>query len=402
MMNTYCSEGIMSIEEKKHYIDSHNDPSDLIGFYDSFCVRQAMTDNIRPKSPFYVSWNVTNRCNLRCKYCSNESEYNSYNELTKNEKLSLVDKLAGIGVRHLFLLGGEPTLIEGFNEILDRVLSNNIFLSFSTNGVGITAETINVLKKYSTNLYKINVSCDSIIEENNALNRGGNSYANAINALCLLNSIKDINLTFFSVVTEHTKKDIIPTYEYLKERKIKSYGITIAMKKGRATDEDIIDADEIVDDLYTIIKDSEQTRVTEVYASLGYSSHENSKSKAESCKLTEKEQNIYFREKCNCCITRLHIECNGDVYPCDNLKYPAFNLGNVSREALTDLWNSDLALQIAGIRRRDKKECSMCPIENCTTGCMGLAYEAYQSIYRKDPNCILFISGKEGQHEKDA
>jgi len=98
----------------------------------------------------------------------------------------------------------------------------------------------------------------------------------------------------------------------------------------------------------------------------------------------------------------LHIECNGDVYPCDYLKYPPFNMGNVSKEELTALWNSNQALCIAEIRRKDKEECRTCPIENCTTGCMGLAYEAYQSIYRKDPNCIFFMNREEGQHEKDA
>lgn len=401
-MDTNISETRISTEEKKCYINGHDSSPDIIRFYDAFCVRQALTDNIRPKSPFYVTWNLTNRCNLRCRYCSNESDYNSCTELTKEEKLSLVDKLADIGVKHLFLLGGEPTLIEEFNELLDKILGNNIFLSFSTNGIGINSETINVLKKYSVNMYKVNISCDSIIKENNALNRGANSYANAINALRLLNSIKGIHLTLFSVITEYTKRDIIPTYEFLKELKIKNYGITIALKKGRATDADIIDADDIVDDLYTIMKDSENNHVTEVYASLVYSSHEDCKSKIQNCSLTEQEQNIYFREKCNCCITRLHIECNGDVYPCDNLKYPPFNMGNALQEELAALWDSDQALYIAGIRRKDKEECRICPIENCTTGCMGLAYEAYQSICRKDPNCILFMNREEEEHEKDA
>ena len=115
-MDTNISEKRISTEEKKRYINGCNSSPDIIRFYDAFCVRQALTDNIRPKSPFYVTWNLTNRCNLRCRYCSNESDYNSYTELTKEEKLSLVDKLADIGVKHLFLLGGEPTLIEEFNE----------------------------------------------------------------------------------------------------------------------------------------------------------------------------------------------------------------------------------------------------------------------------------------------
>lgn len=384
------TEGTLSIIKKRHYIKSHNVASNIIGFYNSFCVKQSMVDNIRPNAPFYVTWNVTNRCNLNCKYCSNESEFNSNAELTKNEKLKLVDKLASGGVRHLYLLGGEPTLIEGFNEIVDRILSKGMYLSFSTNGIGIDTETINVLKKYSTKMYDVNVSCDSINEENNAMSRGENSYNNAIRALYLLNQITDINLTFFSVITEHTKKDILLTYNFLKNMKVKKYGITIALKKGRATDKDIIESDDIVDDLYEIMKDSENEKVTEVFASLGYSSCEDEIDTM--CKLffSEEERNIIFREKCSCCITRFHTECNGDVYPCDNLKYPPFYIGNLSRENLINLWNSDLAIYISRIRRKHKKECSTCKIDNCTTGCMGLAYASYKSICRKDPNCNIY------------
>ena len=396
------SKNAISREEKKRYINRHQSSLDIMGFYDAFCVRQALTNSIRPKSPFSITWNLTNRCNLQCRYCSNVSDYNAYTELSKEEKLRLVDKLAELGVRRIFLLGGEPTLVDEFNELLDKILGNNIFLSFSTNGSGINSETIDMLKKYSVNMYKMNVSCDSIIEGNNALSRGANSYTKAINALRLLNTIEGIHLTFFSVITEYTKRDIIPTYEFLKRQKISSYGITVALKKGRATDADIINADDIVDDIYTIMIDSENSHVTDVFASLGYSSSEDCNSMIMNSRLSEQEQNIYFREKCNCCITRLHIECNGDVYPCDNLKFPLFNMGNILREQFSTIWSSEQALYIAGIRRKDKEECKTCPIENCTTGCMGLAYEAYQSICRKDPNCRLYRYRGENEYEKNA
>ena len=63
-MYTNISEKRISTEEKKRYINEYESSLDIIGFYDAFCVRQAMTDNIRPKYPFYVTWNLTNRCNL--------------------------------------------------------------------------------------------------------------------------------------------------------------------------------------------------------------------------------------------------------------------------------------------------------------------------------------------------
>ena len=51
------------------------------------------------------------------------------------------------------------------------------------------------------------------------------------------------------------------------------------------------------------MKDSENNHVIEVYANQGYSSHEDCKSKIQNGSLIEKEQNIYFREKCDSCIS---------------------------------------------------------------------------------------------------
>lgn len=53
-MDTNISEKRMSIEEKKRYINRYNSFPDVIRFYDAFCVRPALADNFRPKSPFYA------------------------------------------------------------------------------------------------------------------------------------------------------------------------------------------------------------------------------------------------------------------------------------------------------------------------------------------------------------
>lgn len=103
------------------------------------------------------------------------------------------------------------------------------------------------------------------------------------------------------------------------------------------------------------------------------------------------ECNIAFREKCNCCITRIHIESDGNVYPCDHLKYSQFVLGNILEMSNEQIWNNEVAIEIASMRRKDKLECAACKVKTCSTGCMGLAYGKYGTIYRKDPNCEAFI-----------
>ena len=99
------------------------------------------------------------------------------------------------------------------------------------------------------------------------------------------------------------------------------------------------------------------------------------------------ECNIAFREKCNCCITRTRIESDGDVYPCDPLKYSQFVSGNILEMSNEQIRNNEVAIEIASMRRNDKLECAACKVKTYSIGCIGLAYEKYGTIYRKDPNC---------------
>jgi cyclic pyranopterin phosphate synthase len=65
----------------------------------------------RPLASLRVS--VTDRCNMRCRYCMPEDEYvwlPRASILTFEEITRLVGVFAGLGVRKLRLTGGEPLL----------------------------------------------------------------------------------------------------------------------------------------------------------------------------------------------------------------------------------------------------------------------------------------------------
>ena len=59
-----------------------------------------------------AKWDVTSKCNLRCKHCSVADMYfgegNSTPQISLGDKLRLIDRLADGGVTRLSLLGGEP------------------------------------------------------------------------------------------------------------------------------------------------------------------------------------------------------------------------------------------------------------------------------------------------------
>lgn len=66
------------------------------------------------------------------------------------------------------------------------------------------------------------------------------------------------------------------------------------------------------DDVIEIIKDSKENPTTAVFANLGYY-------KSYFRTFLKWNAILHLEKKCNCCITRTHIESDGDVYPCDPL-----------------------------------------------------------------------------------
>lgn len=95
----------------------------------------------RPTRPVVI-WNLTRRCNLRCKHCYTVSaDMNFPGELTTPEAMDVIDDLAGFDIPALILSGGEPLARRDFFEIAEKARGAARYLALSTNGTGIIGET---------------------------------------------------------------------------------------------------------------------------------------------------------------------------------------------------------------------------------------------------------------------
>jgi MoaA/NifB/PqqE/SkfB family radical SAM enzyme len=81
--------------------------------------------------PFSAAFNVTDRCNLRCEYCNFSSFAGP--ELDVPHIAVLFDRLHGMGVRRLGVVGGEPLVRKDIGEILRLARRRGFFISVSTN-----------------------------------------------------------------------------------------------------------------------------------------------------------------------------------------------------------------------------------------------------------------------------
>lgn len=98
-----------------------------------------MTNNLKKINsvPSSTCWNITCRCNESCKFCYRET---GLKELTPDEQLNVIDRIAASGIKKLTFAGGEPLLIPHINDLIYYAKSKGLTVSMTSNAILIDDE----------------------------------------------------------------------------------------------------------------------------------------------------------------------------------------------------------------------------------------------------------------------
>ncbi len=110
----------------------------------------------------YLRVSLTERCNLRCRYCMPEEgiELSPRKHIcTREELLWLIDEFIRLGVKKIRLTGGEPLVRKDAGEIIDALAERPVSLAMTTNAVLIDRHIERLKRAGLTNL---NVSLDAL------------------------------------------------------------------------------------------------------------------------------------------------------------------------------------------------------------------------------------------------
>jgi radical SAM protein with 4Fe4S-binding SPASM domain len=91
-------------------------------------------------APLEVHFSVTNTCSLRCGHCYMDSGERDAGEMLAGDFREVVDLLAGMGVFHMALGGGEALERPDFFELASYVRCRGIVPNLTTNGLLMTRE----------------------------------------------------------------------------------------------------------------------------------------------------------------------------------------------------------------------------------------------------------------------
>ena len=145
--------------------------------------------------PQFISFTVTNSCNLRCRMCGQWSEegyiLNRTVDVWERMKLEdwkrLVDEVAHHRIRFILVRGGEPFLFKGIMELLQYINGKGIFHSVDTNGTLLerVADGLSTIDKLH-----ITFSVDGPEEVHDAVRNVKGSFEKIRKNIALLNEME--------------------------------------------------------------------------------------------------------------------------------------------------------------------------------------------------------------------
>lgn len=239
----------------------------------------------------------------------------------------MVNVLTDRGCKQICLMGGEPLLFEGIEELIIRIRERRCICDITTNGL-LVEQNLEILKKCDT----VMLSLDGNEESHNA-NR--QNWQKVHDALILLYKNK-IPTRINVVMTKQSANET--NINWLLSRVVP---VTFALAASfplsqKHLEKDILLDDEEVRKLYLMLKMKKQEGkpVLFSYEALDYMIHYPHDFKSVQL------GGDYFKEKCPFGQQMFYIDSNGDFYPCASLwhKTPFYVPMNIFREGWQRCW----------------------------------------------------------------
>lgn len=349
-----------------------------------------------PGAPFQVVWNITYRCNLRCKHCYAEAGASDYYELNTEEAKIGIKKLAEWGIVILAFSGGEPLIRKDILELSKYAKDNNLYVAIATNGLLLTKEKCKELKKAGVEYLQISLdgaeasTHDSFRGVQGIFDKTIEGIKNAVNEGFFVN--------IATTVTSHNLSEIMEIIDLCELLEVNWFMMYNFVPTGRG--KNIIEIDlkpeereELLRKLWNKLKNCKINVLSTApqFARIAL--------QAEGISCNMIPTHFYnpelhgqlkslsdFIGGCGAGRFYIAINPNGDITPC---VYFPLVIGNILTSSLEELWTESKELK--ELRNRDllKSNCGNCNYRYVCGGCRARAYGYFKDYLAPDPGCLL-------------
>ncbi|MFX0094232.1 MAG: radical SAM protein [Candidatus Hodarchaeota archaeon] len=338
-------------------------------------------------------WDLTRKCQLRCKYCYSSSAAKSpLQELTMEEIENLVfPQFDEVEVNSLCLTGGEPLM--RYDELLKIIEICNTkryhSIIIATNGILLTEERLSEIIRASKNIGDLVIALplDSLDEAlYNEIRPGSvNAFEKVMQAYEICKKRK-VWVSLEAVITQKNFHEYKKLSEFAKQYKYAFTEHYPVYRAGRAQEEDS-------QDLFlteTQLREFDQHQLESVGCPAIFwdimpfiaDPKQWQRVKADALR-------VFFSEGCPSMREYFNLDADGTVMPCSFLRVP---LGNIRETSIRDIFTThELATAIR--ERQVKGKCSCCKYAQICGGCRARAFTETGDPLGEVPSCQATLEG---------
>lgn len=337
------------------------------------------TDFILEKKIADVSIELTDKCNLKCGYCFNESNPSNSTEIHFSKIKSIVDDLATMEeLPTISLTGGEVFLRHDWEEIANYVSAKGFQVAFSSNGLLLDKKLIEKLLRI--NVKSIQISLDGMDNDSNSYRTQTytETIINNIKLICNTRLHKKLNLRV--TISEKNKDYLEPIVKFASENKIGiSWGHLQHIGRARIKIKDKLDSENLGRIQGYLQELNKKYNMNYELPALGVG--------VDICHLISGQKPYAIR-----------IDPKGDVYPCQGASTQPFIIGNVYKQSITSIIYGSVMKELVTLLTLRRKfmirgNCKKCFYGmQCQGGCPGNSAEANDFFAAPKRMCVAWKS----------
>ncbi|MBC8230076.1 radical SAM protein [bacterium] len=344
-----------------------------------------------------VVWNITNRCNLKCRHCYLSAEDKKYTgELTAEEAKEFITDLSEMKVPVLLFSGGEPLLRRDIFELGKFAVDLKLRVVLSTNGTLITPEV--ALKIKDSGFQYVGVSIDGMPKTHDDFRAMDGAFKAAMDGMrnCMEIGVKTgVRFT----INKFNKDELSKIIDLVEKEGIPRFCMYHLVYSGRglglmSTDTSLREKREIIE--FLVEKTLELHKKGVEVELLTVDNHAdgvyiyNYLKKTDPERADEVMQLLQMHGGCSAGTKFANVDPLGNVHPCQFWQHET--LGNVKERKFSEIWNDERNELLIQLRQKSdliKGRCGGCDFKSVCGGCRIRAQSASNDLWAEDPACYL-------------